>query len=510
MSSSKTRSNVAPSMDRRSFLRMGSAASAMFVAPDLLHHDPYALFRALDRGRPVRVRGTVRSGGRGLPRVGVTDGLQVVETNRDGSYELITAGDREFVSLSVPSGYQLPRNELGIVTGFERVQANRGGDARADFTLDRLHTDESEHTMLLLADVQTQDSQEMAWFHEQSVPDVMSTVQTLGYREVFGVACGDIMYDDLSLYSEYERGVQRMGVPFLQVVGNHDLDLDERTDEASTTTFTRHFGPRYRSFDRGAVHYVILDDVFWHGAGYLGYLAVDQLTWLENDLRRVEPGRPVIVALHIPVLGSRHVRRGERSPGVSISVTNRELLYRLLEPYQAHVVCGHTHESEHNTSHGVHEHVSGTVCGAWWSGPICADGTPNGYAVYDVDGESISWRYKSTGFDDVHQMRVYPHGADPRAPDEIVANVWDWDDGWHVVWYEDGMRRGQMSRRMGFDPLSVELHTGDDLPPRRTWVEPYPTNHMFYAPASRLAREIRVEVTDRFGRVYSARVGSGP
>ncbi len=493
-------------MDRRSFIRASSAASVAILTPDIIRLDPYRIYTPPATSPTVRIRGVVRAAGRALSGVGITDGLQVVETERNGSYELITTPDRNLVWLSVPSGYRLPQNEFGITTGFERVQANRGGDARANFLLEPLETDDSAHTMLLLPDVQTQDRQEMAWFHEQSVPDLVSTVRALGDREVFGISCGDIMYDDLTLYPDYERGVQRIGVPFFQVVGNHDLDLDEGTDEGSTTTFVRHFGPRYRSVDRGAVHYVILDNVFWHGAGYLGYLDADQLTWLENDLRRVEHGRPVVVALHIPVLGTRHVRRGERSPSPTISVTNRELLYRLLEPYQAHVVCGHTHENEHNWVSGVHEHVSGTVCGAWWSGPICADGTPNGYAVYEVSGETIRWRYKCTGFDNDHQIRAYPHGADPTAPDEIVANVWDWDESWRVVWYEDGEQRGLMARRMGRDPLSVELHTGDELPPRRTWVEPYPTNHLFYAPASRMAREIRVEATDRFGRTYTTTV----
>ena len=35
---------------------------------------------------------------------------------------------------------------------------------------------------------------------------------------------------------------------------------------------------------------------------------------------------------------------------------------------------------------------------------------------------------------------------------------------------------------MTHDPLSMELHTGPDLPPRRTWVEPYVTDHLFSAP----------------------------
>jgi hypothetical protein len=150
--------------------------------------------------------------------------------------------------------------------------------------------------------------------------------------------------------------------------------------------------------------------------------------------------------------------------------------------------------------------VSGTVCGAWWSGPICGDGTPSGYSVYEVNGESVSWRYQATGRDPGYQLRVYPRGADPKAPDEIVANVWDWDPEWTVVWYEGGDRRGTMARRRGLDPFSVKLHTGPDLPPRRPWVEPYITGHLFYAPVSENARDVRVEATDRFGRVYSAKL----
>ena len=102
------------------------------------------------------------------------------------------------------------------------------------------------------------------------------------------MACGDLMYNHLELFPEYERAVKEMGVPFFQVIGNHDMDFTAAGDAHSGDTFSRHFGPRYYSFDRGAVHYVVLDDVFWHGSGYIGYLDDDQLTWLAGDLARVE------------------------------------------------------------------------------------------------------------------------------------------------------------------------------------------------------------------------------
>lgn len=433
----------------------------------------------------------------------MTDGRSVVDTAADGTFELITTRDRPFVHVSLPAGHRIPVNPTGTARLYRPIVAN-GAEAEAVFDLEPLEESDERHAFLVLADIQTEDATEMSWFHEQTVPDVQRTLGGPGREHVFGLALGDIMFDHLELFPEFERGVSRMGIPFFQVVGNHDLDLDALTDERSTATFQRHFGPPWYSFDRGAVHYVVLDNVFWHGSGYFGYVGEDQLAWLGADLARVEPGRPVVVALHIPLLGTRHLREDEETPRQGLSTANRDAIYALLDPYPATILAGHTHENEHLFANGVHEHVCAAVCGAWWSGPICADGTPNGYVVYEVDGEALRWRYQPTGEAEDHGLRVYPAGTDPAAPGDIVANVWDWDPEWRVTWLEDGVRRGEMIARVGDDPLSIRLHEGPALPPRRTWVDPYPTAHLFYAPAGE--GDLVVEATDRFGRVLSAAV----
>jgi predicted phosphodiesterase len=494
-------------MDRRGFLRNSLLGVAALSLPAPLRGDPYAplIRNSVLPGAPVRVRGIVRGDSGPLEGVRVTDGLNVVDTAADGSYELITMSDRDFVSISIPSGFEVPTNETGTARFYRRIQFDGpvGGEMDATFDLVRSGVSDENHTVLLLADIQAQTQWEMDRFHAESVPDVIATLRAAGDQQVFGVACGDIMYDRLELYSEYERGVKRIGAPFFQVVGNHDLDQSGLSDEASTQTFSRHFGPRYYSVDRGQVHYVVLDDVFWYGQGYMGYLDADQLAWLQADLSRLEDGVPVIVFTHIPVVSTTAERNGGTKPPLGNAIANRDALYRLLERFDAHVLTGHTHESEHRWSQGVHEHVSGTVCGAWWTGDICYDGTPNGYSVYEVRGEEVTWRYKATGRDEQHQLRTYARGADPTAPDEFVANVWDWDPEWNVVWYEGADRRGVMAGRIGRDPRSVREHLGPDLPTHRTWVDPVATRHLFYAPAPDSHAEIRVEATDRFGRTYS-------
>lgn len=494
-------------MDRRRFLkdsgRAALAAAGLGVARAVSPLPHLA-------GRTVRVRGRVHAAGKGLPGVAISDGLSIVMTGPDGTYELVSSAARRFVQVSVPSGYRVPVHPTGTARFFVPLAPDDSGEASASFEFERLPRDDARHAILVLGDIQTQDADEVRWFHEQAVPDILETRRSLDGQEVLGLAMGDIMYDNLEFFPDYERAVSRIGVPFFQVVGNHDVDQHEPVDERSSRTFESYFGPRYYSFDRGAIHYVVLDDIFWHGDGYIGYLDLEQLVWLQADLARIETGRTVVVALHIPALGSYFRRDGRSKPDTTRSVTNRDALFRLLEPYRAHVLAGHMHESEHLFEGQRHEHVVGAVCGAWWSGPICGDGTPCGYAVYEVRGEEVGWRYKSAGRPASEQMRVYPRGTDPASRDEILVNIWDWDPGWQVFWYEEGVRRGALAQRKGFDPLSVELHRGPDLPARRKWVEPYPTEHLFYAAASRRARRITIEARDRFGRVYTAEIAGTP
>jgi hypothetical protein len=493
-------------MDRRDFLLRSSITLGALSLPERLLADPYApLPRPAAVADPVRIRGRVTGNGRPLAGVRVSDGFAVVRTDRDGRYTLISDGTQPFVFVSTPAGWQPSRNATGTARFYQALVPGIA-EQRADFALTPRPGD-AAHSLLVLADPQTQVRLETDLLHAETVPDVVETVQRLGERAVVGVACGDIMFDDLALYPEYERAVQRMGVPFYQVIGNHDLDFASRTTEGAIATFSGLFGPQAYSFDLGAVHYIVLNDVFWHGAGYVGYVDGRQLAWMANDLATVEKGRTVVVLEHIPAMSTTDNRNtGARNPTPSNAQANRQAIYRLLEGYRGYIVAGHMHEFERNRDGGVEQIVAGAVCGAWWSGPICYDGTPNGYLVLNGDDERISWQYKSTGLPADHQMRVYGRGGDTSAPDEICANVWAADETWRVTWEEDGNARGLMSRRTGRDPLSVTLHLGADKPAWRTWVDPVRTAHLYYATPSPGAREIVVEARDAWGRVYRQRL----
>ena len=63
-----------------------------------------------------------------------------------------------------------------------------------------------------------------------------------------------------------------------------------------------------------------------------------------------------------------------------------------------------------------------------------------------------------------------------------------------------------MEMQKGYDPLSVELYKGDQLPLRRKFPEPRKTEHIFVAHFSPLVKKIKVVVTDRFGNIYTEEV----
>jgi hypothetical protein len=496
------RSDLFGQLNRRAFLRtLGATVAAGSMADRVFAGQFPGMPQAT--WAPVRVNGVVRIGGAGIGRVAVSDGRTVAVTAADGTYTLISDSRRPHVFVSLPSSAEIPVSPRGSAAMYQPIIADANGEASAVFELTRATANDNKHGFLVLADPQTLDMEDIGTLNATTVPDVRATAKAMSGTRLFGVGCGDLMFDNLSLFPEYESAVHHMGIPFFQVLGNHDADR-VRTDELSAATFHRTFGPANYSFNRGDVHYVVLDDVFWIDDGYIGYLSQEQLDWLRADLQVIEKGRRVVVFVHIPVYCTQHIRSGARRPEKSMVVTNRQALYDVLEPYRAHIIAGHMHETEHLIEGKVTMHVAGAVCGAWWSGPICADGTPNGYGVYEVDGEEITWRYKSTGEALDMQIRAYDRGTDAVALSEIIANVWDWDPSWSVMWYEDGMRKGKMEQRRGFDPLAVQLYRGPELPRKHPWADPWATDHLFRAVIALAAKEVLVEATDGFGRVYTA------
>jgi hypothetical protein len=82
------------------------------------------------------------------------------------------------------------------------------------------------------------------------------------------------------------------------------------------------------------------------------------------------------------------------------------------------------------------------------------------------------------------------------------VNIWNHDPEWKTEYIVDGTSRGPLVQFEGFDPLAHETLLGPEKPKPRGFAEPRKTEHLFKAIIPATAKEIKVIVTDRFGKKF--------
>ncbi|MES2417697.1 MAG: calcineurin-like phosphoesterase family protein [Bacteroidota bacterium] len=470
-------------MNRKSFIqRIGLLTGSAFIA---LQTPALGQLK-----RDETITGTVSYEGKGIPNAIVSDGFSVVVTDAYGKFSINPDVKAKFVFLSTPAGF-----DFKVDGNIARQYENLGTRNEYNFKLKKLKKKDDNHRFIIWADPQVKTKKDVALMMDTSVVDVQKLVREMGPDAlVHGICVGDIVWDNHELFTAYNKAVIEMGIPFFQALGNHDMDYRMGGDETSDKTFSEHYGPTYYSFNRGKAHYVVLDDVRYLGVErtYDGFITQAQLDWLAKDLKFVPKDALVIICLHIPVHNA---------------VKNNADFYKVVEGYtNVHIMSGHTHYNRNVITNGIYEHNHGTVCGAWWTGPICEDGTPCGYGVYEVNGTELKWHYQSTGLAKDEQIHLYVDELTNQK--RLIANVWNWDPMWKVTYFLDDKPMGPLTQEKGFDPLAVTLFKGDKLPMGRTFAEPKKTDHLFVAHFEPTVKKVKVVVTDRFDRQFTAILSS--
>lgn len=435
--------------------------------------------------RDGKISGRVKSGKKGLANVVVSDGYSVVATDAKGNYEIDLHPAARSVFVSTPAGYAF-LHEDHVARHYHAVNGKRANSL--DFDLRELKRSDDEHQFIIWADPQVKSDKDVQKMLEQSVPDVQKLVKAAGKDTLLhGITVGDIVWDESKHFDDYTRAVGKMGIPFFQCLGNHDMDYNKGGDETSDTTFQEHYGPTFYSFNRGQVHYVVMDNVRYLGKDreYDGFFQQHQLDWLKKDLSFVPEDKLIVLCVHIPVHNG---------------VKNNADLYAVLGNRKVHIMSGHTHYHRNVIKGNIYEHNHGTVCGAWWTGPICGDGTPCGYGVYTVKGTDLEWYYQSTGESPDYQMALFVQEKD--GTKELLANIWNADPAWKTSYWVDGVEKGSLQQFTGFDPLAYSTLLGPELPKPRGFAEPKKTEHLFRAVLPAGAKEVKVVATDRFGKEF--------
>lgn len=450
--------------------------------------------------------------GQGQPVTGavISDGFSVVTTGTDGSYSFPRNESTEFVFISLPEAYEMPIDADGMPLLYARVQGS--GSFTHNFILTPFADGgkaDSTHVMIGISDPQVRANYETWRFRNETVRDIQRLKDS--YPEgthFYGVVVGDLVWDWYDHLNDHKASCAMLGFPVFQVIGNHDHDRTVCGDTGADHYFKENFGPTYYSFNRGAIHYIVLDDIDYIGCNTKDYthnITQNQIDWLKKDLEKVPLEKTVVLCVHAPLEGSK--------------VANRETVYNMLAGRRTiqHIISGHHHRlTNYEISARLFDHTLGAAQGAFWAGRYCSDGAPNGYGVFEAGDRGYhNWYYKATGYHKDFQFNTFPVNSistGDKKEEYILANVWNYDSKWTVHIYENGEKQ-VMQQYTGFDPQAFDYfgeaggtrpnYPGSD---GGTSASQNPgaasTNHMFSYKPKNPDAEFIVEVTNRFGNVY--------
>lgn len=441
----------------------------------------------------------------------ISDGYSVVLSDNAGYYSFTANDSTEFVFISLPEAYELNTDVDGMPLLYARVSSS--GDFTHDFILTPFADGgkaDSTHVMIGISDPQVRNDYETWRFRNETIKDITELKNSYpAGTHFYGVVVGDLVWDWYDHMNDHKASCTQLGFPVFQVIGNHDHDATVCGDYGADHYFKAAFGPTYYSFNRGKIHYVVLDDIDYIGCNTKDYndnITQNQINWLTKDLANVPKEKAVVLCVHAPLEGSY--------------VDNRAIVYSLLGGRRTtqHIISGHHHR---NTNWEINsrliDHTLGAAQGAFWSGNYCSDGTPNGYGVFEAGDKGYNnWYYKATGFGKDFQFNVFPVNSVNTGDGKtncIIANIFNYDSKWNVNIYEDGVKH-VMQQYTGYDPKAFDyLAAGEDTRPNYpgsdggTLASQNPgaetTPHLFsYQPINPNA-VFKVEVTDRFGNIYT-------
>lgn len=475
----------------------------------------------------------------GIPEVLVSNGEAIVRTDEDGRWEL-PVGDDTGLFVIKPKGWMVPLNELNLPQYYYLHKPN--GSPELDYpgvaptgplpeSIDfPLHLQPIPETFraLFFGDPQPYTIEQVEFFIKDVVEDAMRQANI-----AFGVTLGDIVGDDLELFAPLNAGVARLGVPWWNVYGNHDMNFDAPTDELADETFERVYGPATYAFQWGDVWFIALDNVIFPtppdiDRKYVGGVTEAQFTFLKNLLAEIPSEDLVVTMQHIPLFI-------EEAFGETYRLEDRRRLFALFDQHPHTLsISGHTHYLRqhvfgpedgwpHPEPH-LHLHYNGgAAAGSWWSGPpnekgipetTMRDGVPNGYSIITFSGRKFIPEWKSAGRPAEEQMALtVPTVVRSEAgyPQEVFVNFYLGREGDRVRYRINERPWDTMQYRARPDPSYMKAwlahNYGDAAPNGAPLPAPEPAHHLWSArlPAGLPPGEhtLTIEAKDSWQRTFT-------
>ena len=362
--------------------------------------------------------------GNPITGVAVSDGYDVAVTDANGVYQFVAHQDARLLSISVPSEYEIPYNDNR--PEFWVTIDPTDYEVRNDFKLTRRTSSSDDFTIFSLADTHVKTAKHYERFSTETMPDLAAQVASGNYsKNSFAVILGDIMFDNYEQVENVKQTLKNSSVPVFPCFGNHDCSSSVGSSELDLISkYQQHFGPVDYSFNIGKAHVVFMKDMIYEGYDAYGVegnkyaqgILDHQVEWLKKDLAAVQDkeDKLIIMCVHIPLRGTSNTSKNYKV------VVNQMLQFK-----EAHVLSGHHHGVyNHNPSKDVtvggktfYDHNQIAAAGAWWQSNLNPDGSPNGYMIYNVEGNTVAdYALKGTSKDTGYQMRVYSGGVTYSVP----------------------------------------------------------------------------------------------
>ena len=208
---------------------------------------------------------------KGISSVAVSNGIEVTLTDKNGRYALPVYGDHTIFVIK-PADYRtktdannLPKfyyhhKPNGSPADFKYKGTAPTGKLPAEVNFALYSTKENkDFQILVFGDPQPYTLKEIDYFRRGIINEVKNNKK----NAVFGISLGDLVGDDLSMHPHYIAAVKELGLPWYNVIGNHDMNFDAKEDPLSDETFEENFGPANYAFNYGNVHFMVLDDILY-------------------------------------------------------------------------------------------------------------------------------------------------------------------------------------------------------------------------------------------------------
>ena len=566
-----------PDLDRRAFLKAaGSSLAAGLLSGPLTSAlgQSSAPPRGATLARGVVFHDTDGSGHRtpekaGIAGVLVSNGRQIVRTAADGRYEL-PVGERAEIFVIKPSGWMVPVSALQLPqfyylhrpTGspamgkpedadyiFPNVAPTGPLPASIDFPL-RPQREPEKFRVLVFGDTQPGNEVQLDWMARDTIAELQ------GVKDVaFGLTVGDLVnVGRLQFLCRVNELQAMIGVPWLNVPGNHDLNFVAPNQELSFETFKSSNGPTTYAWEYGAVSFLMLTNVFWKG--YAGHAVSDdpesggepqiarknyEMAMAEADweflaayIATVPHDRLLVVAMHMNLVRGMPVAGRDGFAMEAGTPFTRRFLQAISGHPRTLSISGHTHRQAHYflgrehgfDGEGAHHHWN-TVCvrGSGYRGALDEDGiphcvsqcgTPNGYSFLSFDGNRYAIDFRASRRPVDHQMNIYAPSrvAAATGEPEVLVNIFAGSERSTVEMRAAGGKWIALAMTYRIDPgiaMIVAAQLGAEPwvgPPYKGDLE-RPCEHLWVAriPA-RLPlgmQLIDVRTTDMFGQTFHAR-----